>query len=284
MAQVAKIDAHQHFWQIARGDYTWMTDEVASIRRDILPEDLSPILSSQGVAGTVVVQAAATVAETEFLLSLAEAQDFIKGIVGWVDLDDPDALNTLDQLMAHKKFKGLRPMLQDIEDTNWITRPTVMTNLKELAKRNLKLDALIQPRHLNVLNGVAEQIPALRIVIDHCAKPVIADGADAGEGWRDGMARLAQHPNVFCKLSGLANEVGTDWDGAALQPVFDHVLHVFGPSRIIWGSDWPVLNLVGDYSRWVSTTDQLLAKLSVAERNRIYRETAIQFYEIEVPA
>ena len=281
MVEPVKIDAHQHFWQISRGDYDWMTDDVADIRHDILPSDLSSLIDRHGITGTVVVQAAATVAETEFLLGLAERTNFIKGVVGWVDLEDADASQTLDRLMQSTAFKGVRPMLQDIEDSNWISQPKVMANLAALAERGLRLDALVVPRHLKVLAQVAKELPELAIVIDHCAKPVIADGADAGDAWRDGMARLAEFPNLMCKISGLANEAGPGWGTEQLQPVVDHVLGQFGADRVMWGSDWPVLNLFGDYERWRATSAQLLQGCSEQDRAAIYGGTAVKFYGLE---
>jgi len=281
MSTSSKIDAHQHFWQIARGDYDWMTDEVADIRHDILPPDLSPLLEKHAIAGTVVVQAAATVAETEFLLGLAKDTPFIKGVVGWVDLEDPACPDVLDRLRAAPAFKGVRPMLQDIEDTNWIARPAVLANLAALAERGLRLDALVVPRHLNVLARVAADQPDLSIVIDHCAKPVIAGGADAGDTWREGMARLAAMPNLMCKISGLANEAGSGWSAKALQPVVDHVVKHFGPERIMWGSDWPVLNLGGDYDQWRAVSEQLFSGLSDTDKANIYGATATRFYGLK---
>ncbi|WP_035266871.1 amidohydrolase [Ahrensia sp. 13_GOM-1096m] len=281
MPQTAKIDAHQHFWQISRGDYTWMTDEVADIRHDILPKDLEPILARHAIAGTVVVQAAATIAETEFLIGLAAQNSFIKGVVGWVDLDDENAPDIMKQLSHAPILKGVRPMLQDISDTNWIKRPQVIKNLHALANQGLRLDALVVPRHLDVLADIAQQIPNLPIVIDHCAKPVIANGADAGDAWRDGMAKLALLPNVFCKISGLANEAGPHWNAAQLQPIIDHVISHFGAKRVMWGSDWPVLNLAGDYDQWRSVSDQLLSNVSQTDRDEIYGGTATRFYSLE---
>ena len=201
--------------------------------------------------------------------------------MGWVDLEDADASQTLDRLMQSTAFKGVRPMLQDIEDSNWISQPKVMANLAALAERGLRLDALVVPRHLKVLAQVAKELPELAIVIDHCAKPVIADGADAGDAWRDGMARLAEFPNLMCKISGLANEAGPGWGTEQLQPVVDHVLGQFGADRVMWGSDWPVLNLFGDYERWRATSAQLLQGCSEQDRAAIYGGTAVKFYGLE---
>ncbi|WP_136442445.1 amidohydrolase family protein [Pacificoceanicola onchidii] len=281
MAPTRHIDAHQHFWQIARGDYDWMTEDVAAIQHDSLPGDLAPHLQRHGITGTVVVQAAATVAETEFLLSLAEETDFIKGVVGWVNLTDASAPGTLDRLAKFPKFKGVRPMLQDIEDTRWIAQPKVIAGLKALADRELRLDALITPRHLDVLREVAASLPDLPIVIDHCAKPVIAAGADPGDEWRQGLSRLAELPNVFCKLSGLANEAGPGWNAERLRAVAEHVLDSFGPTRVMWGSDWPVLNLAGDYAAWREVSETLLGGLSAADRAAVFGETASRFYGLD---
>ncbi len=281
MTGPAKIDAHQHFWRISRGDYDWMSDEVAEIRHDILPADLAPHLGRHDITGTVVVQAAGTVAETEFLLGLAQTCDFIKGVVGWIDLEAEDAPQTMDRLMQSPVFKGVRPMLQDIEDTNWITRPKVLSNLAALSDRGLRLDALVVPRHLEVLAKVAADLPDLAIVIDHCAKPEIFGGADAGADWREGMRRLAALPNVMCKVSGLANEAGSDWSAADLTAVVAHILEQFGADRVMWGSDWPVLNLVGDYDQWRTVSEQLFSRLSERDRAAVYGGTAKHFYGLE---
>lgn len=282
MAAPLKIDAHQHFWQISRGDYDWMTDDVAEIRHDILPDDLAPLIARQGITGTVAVQAAATVAETEFLLALARKSGFIKGVVGWVDLEDADAPQTMDCLMQSPFFKGVRPMLQDIEDTNWISRPKVVANLAAMADRGLRMDALVLPRHLDVLAEVAAGLPELAIVIDHCAKPEIAGGSDAGDSWREGMARLAKLPNLMCKVSGLANEAGTGWNAGWLEPAVAHVLLQFGADRVMWGSDWPVLNLAGNYQQWCAVSEQLFAGLSERDRSAILGGTAFRFYGLEL--
>ncbi|WP_299085699.1 amidohydrolase family protein [uncultured Ruegeria sp.] len=281
MATPAQIDAHQHFWQIARGDYDWMSDDVAAIRHDILPNDLEPHLRQHNIDGTVLVQAAGTVAETEFMVSLSRQAPFIKGVVGWIDLEDDRVTTTLDRLAQHRILKGIRPMLQDIEDTNWILRRDVLTALDHVAQTGLRFDALVLPRHLDVLAQVAERLPDLPIVIDHCAKPLIAGGADPGNSWRDGMAKLASFPNVHCKISGLANEAGEGWAAEGLAPVVSHVVLVFGPTRLMWGSDWPVLNLAGDYAQWRAVSVQLLGDLPADAQAAIYGGTAASFYGLE---
>jgi L-fuconolactonase len=269
------IDAHQHFWLIARGDYSWMDDSVADIRRDILPKDLAPIAAANGIDGTVVVQAAPTLDETRFLLGLAEANALIRGVVGWVDLtgDVPAQLAAI----AHPALRGIRPMLQDIDDTDWIARGDVRAGLGHVAAAGLRMDALITPRHFGVIDDLARALPELPIVVDHCAKPVF-DGTDPGDAWRDGMRALAAHPQVFCKLSGLANEFGPGWSEETLRPVFDHVLAVFGAERVMWGSDWPVLELAGDYPAWIATAQRLGATLPESDRGALFGGTAARFY------
>ncbi len=269
------IDAHQHFWRIARGDYFWMDESVAQIRRDLLPPDLAPLAKAAGVTGTVAVQAAPTLEETEFLLALADETPSILGVVGWIDLtgDVPAQLARL----AHPRLRGIRPMLQDIEDTDWILRPDVVAGLRHVAAAGLRLDALITPRHLEVIDRLARLIPDLPIVIDHCAKPVFEAG-DPGDAWRGGMAALAAHPQVFCKLSGLANEFGPGWSATALLPVFDHVLTVFGPERVLWGSDWPVLELAGQYADWIEAAREMAADLPPPAQEALFGGTARRFY------
>lgn len=272
------IDAHQHFWKVSRGDYFWMTDDVATIRRDILPADLERFAPSLGIAGTVLVQAAPTVAETAFLLKLAAGSTLVRGVVGWVDFEAPDLAPTLDRLQRNPKLKGIRPMLQDIEQTDWILRPPVLRGLERVQDAGLRFDALIQPRHLDVMLNVVQRFPALPIVIDHCAKPVIRNGTDPGNRWRDGMSALAEHAQVHCKLSGLATEHGPGWSKETLAPVADHVLRAFGPQRVMWGSDWPVLELAGDYESWLACARELTASLDEPARERVFWRTASSFY------
>ncbi|SER88327.1 L-fuconolactonase [Tranquillimonas rosea] len=269
------IDAHQHFWRISRGDYSWMDESVARIRRDILPADLAPLAEAAGVSGTVLVQAAPTVEETLFMLSLAQETPLVRGVVGWIDLEG-DVSGQLDHI-AHPALRGIRPMLQDIEDTEWVLREEVVTGLRQVAAAGLRADALIVPRHFAVITELARRVPELPIVVDHCAKPVF-DGGDPGQAWRDGMAALAAHPQISCKLSGLANEYGPGWSAAALRPVFDHVLACFGPQRIMWGSDWPVLELAGDYAGWAACAQEMAADLPKASRDAIFGGTAASFY------
>ncbi len=271
------IDAHQHFWRIARGDYSWMDESVTAIAHDHLPEDLMERAAACGVTKTVVVQAAPSLAETRFLLELAEQSPLIGAVVGWLDLTK-DVLAQLSQI-AHPALRGIRPMLQDIEPTDWILRPDVLDGLRQVAGAGLRFDALVTPRHIDVIDRLADEIPELPIVINHCAKPVFQD-ADPGNTWRTGIERLAAHPQVFCKLSGLANEFGPGWSAALLLPVFEHVLECFGADRVMWGSDWPVLDLAGDYQGWFKAAQDMARDLDDDARAALFGGTAEKFYAI----
>lgn len=274
------IDAHQHFWQLARGDYDWPNDTVAPIFRDFQPDDMRPLLRAAGVTQTILVQATDSVAETEYLLDLAAKTDFVAGVVGWVDVAAPDAVATIDQLCQNHLLKGLRPMLQGIEATDWILQDAARPALAHMAHVGLAFDALIQPRHLPVIAELAAQHPDLRIVIDHIAKPQMGAGQLPTEAFVMGMQSLATQPNVACKLSGMVTEAGDIWDFADLTLFAQIVLNVFGPGRLMFGSDWPVINLASDYASWIAFVRDFLAPLSPDAQHRVLAGNAATFYRI----
>lgn len=276
------IDAHQHFWRLGRGDYAWPNDSVAPIFRDFAPDDLALLLAQVGVSRTVLVQANDTVAETEYLLEIAARTAFVAGVVGWVDLAAPDALALIDRLRADPMLKGLRPMLQSIADTGWILRPEVQPALAHMQATGLRFDALIQPRHLAPLLTIARAYPALPIVIDHIAKPRMGQGVQPDPDWRAGIAALAACPNVWCKLSGMATEIGPEWQTGDLAPFAQVVLSDFGVERILWGSDWPVLNLASDYPTWLATVQSLTAHLPPSAIAGIFGGNAQRFYGLDL--
>lgn len=273
-----KIDAHQHFWKIDRADYGWLTPEQSMLYRDFLPDDLSPQLASAGVDGTVLVQAAPTTQETAFLLSLAEQHAFIRGVVGWVNFASRTASDEIEHLASHPAVVGLRPMIQDIPDLNWMLQPELKPAFDALIASDLTLDALILPRHLGNLQRLLDLYPTMRVVINHGAKPQIRQGAFAE--WASDMATLAQETSAFCKLSGLVTEAAENWTIEDLAPYVEHLLDTFGPRRLIWGSDWPVCQLGGGYQRWLSATDTLLGGVSEADRAAIFGLNAVAAYRI----
>ena len=274
-----RVDAHHHLWRLARGDYGWLqpTPALAPIYRDFALDDIKPLLAGAGIDATVLVQAAPTVAETEFLLQVArQSNGLVGGVVGWVDLAAPDAIATLEGLADDPLLKSIRTMLQDLPDPEWITRREVQRALSALPELKLRFDALVKPRELKPLMRMLERHPALAVVIDHCAKPDIAHGA--WRPWADDLAAIGRHTLSECKLSGLVTEAGKGWGVDALRRYVDHVLDCFGPQRVIWGSDWPVVTLAASYEEWVAATDALLGALPAEEIAAIRGDNARRFY------
>jgi L-fuconolactonase len=271
-----RIDAHHHVWTLARGDYGWLTPALAPIYRDFQLSDLAPHLAAAGIKGTILVQAAPTEAETRFLLDVADEADVVHGVVGWIDFDAPDALARIDAVATRKLLVGLRPMVQDIADDDWLLGPHLAPLLAAMAANNLVFDALVLPRHVPRLRQVVPRHPDLQFVLDHFGKPHLATG-DIAE-WRGDIARLAEHPNVVCKLSGLVTEAAKDWQVADLRQAVDHALGCFGPERMLWGSDWPVVDLAGGYEKWHAAAETLLADLSTDEKAAIFGGNAARVY------
>ena len=273
-----RVDAHHHFWRLSRGDYGWLTKEAfPALYRDYLPEDLLPLLKKCGIDKTVLVQGAQTVAETEFLLAIADRASFVGGVVGWVDLSARDAADQIARLARNGKLKSLRPMLQDLPEDDWILRPELRAGLEAIAKNGLRFDVLIFPRHLPHVVKFFARHSDLPMVIDHGAKPYIARGEI--DPWKSQMRAIARDfPNVCCKLSGLATEAAPGWTIENLRPYVDALLEMWGPSRLMWGSDWPVLNVAGSYVGWFEIAQALTAGLSGRERDEIFGGTAARFY------
>jgi len=272
-----RIDSHQHFWRLDRGDYGWLTPSLEPIYRDYLPADLEPQLARAGIDSTVLVQAAPSVAETLYMLELANEHGFIAGVVGWVDFESPMAPESIATLAADSHLVGLRPMIQDIPDIAWMLKPELAPAIEAMIDHDLVFDALVLPKHLPVLLDFAELYPELRLVLDHGAKPQIRAG-DIAE-WRHDIGNVATGTNAVCKLSGLVTEAGSA-NPAQLAPVVDHLLEVFGPRRLMWGSDWPVCELVCSYEEWYQASEMLLVRLGPEGRELIYSGTARNTYGI----
>jgi L-fuconolactonase len=271
------IDAHQHFWRLDRGDYGWLTAELQPLYRDYLPADLEPALWRTGIHSTVVVQAAPTVAETRYLLGLAHTHDFIAGIVGWADFEDAGVADTIDELAADDKLVGLRPMIQDLPDPEWMLGEQLAPAFESMIDHGLVFDALVLPRHLPALREFAARYPELDLVLDHGAKPPLRSGDLTA--WKRDIAALARESPIVCKLSGLVTESGSA-EPAALREAVDHLLECFGPARLLWGSDWPVCELVCSYDGWRATSESLLAQLDPGQRALVFTETARKTYGI----
>ncbi|GGY67269.1 amidohydrolase family protein [Pseudoduganella albidiflava] len=276
-----RIDAHQHFWRLAARNGGWPPPELAAIHRDVEPADLQPLLRAHGIDATVLVQSLPDEADTRYMLGLAGRFDFIAAVVGWTDLKAPDAPRRIAALAAHGRLRGLRPMLQDLADERWIDDPALGPAVDAMQRHGLAFDALVLPRHLPALLAFARRFPELPIVVDHIGKPAIAAGATAG--WRDDIAALAALPQVHCKLSGMVTEAGRDWTVEQLRPWACHVLEVFGAGRVLWGSDWPVLDLAADYGRWLSASEALLGHIDESGRRAVFGGNAARFYRIAGP-
>ncbi|HXE65848.1 MAG TPA: amidohydrolase family protein [Rhodanobacteraceae bacterium] len=272
------VDAHVHFWRIGRNDCTWPPPELTAIHRDFLPENWRREADVAGIDAAIAVQSQPSELDTAWLLELARDDARIAGVVGWVDPAAPDVAERIAALASHPKLRGLRPMLQDLPDDDWILQPSLAPAIEAMIAHDLRFDALVKPRHLPYLVRFAERHPALRIVVDHAAKPDIARGAI--DPWRAQIAALAELPNVSCKLSGLVTEAGDAWRPDALRPYVEHLLATFGPRRLLWGSDWPVVNLAADYSRWFNLADNLVDSAG-DEREALFGGNAVRVYGIE---
>lgn len=277
-----RVDAHQHFWRYDPGEYPWITDELAAIRRDYMPEDLLPLLRSMGFDGCVAVQARQSVEETRWLLELADEHPFILGVVGWVDLTASGVREQLELWARHPKLKGIRHLLQDEPDDAYMLRPDFRRGLAALGEFGLTYDLLLFPRHLPYAVRLVEEFDEQPFVVDHLAKPPIK--AKEISPWREDIQRLARFENVYCKLSGMVTEADwRRWRPEDFVPYLDVVLEAFGPKRLMIGSDWPVCTLAGEYEPVMSIVIDYIARLSKDEQEAILGQNAVRFYKLDVP-
>lgn len=268
------IDAHCHVWRIGENDHEWPTPDLAKIYRNFDLRDLSQASAETGFSGAVLVQSQPSERDTEWLLALAAEDSRALGVVGWTDLSAPDAPVRIAALARDPLLKGLRPMLQGLEN-DWILDPALEPAIAAMVAADLAFDALIKPRHLPSILAFIRRWPDLRVVIDHGAKPDVASGGL--DPWRDQMAALAAEPGVHCKLSGLLTEAGDTPTIEAVAPYARHLIEVFGADRLMWGSDWPVLNLAGDYASWRAMCETWVPPEG---RTALFGETARRFYRL----
>ena len=275
------VDAHQHFWNPARGDYGWMPADDPVLSRVYTPANLASALQATDVQQTVLVQAAPTVEETEYLLGIADATPTVAKVVGWINFEDSSQIKTLKRLSGHPKFSGVRPMIQDIPDVDWMLRDNVQWAYQALIELDLTFDCLGFPAHIGNFHSLLTKYPQMRAVIDHCMKPQFRAHSDEHfKVWADGMTRLAEDTNAFCKLSGLVTEADADWSVDVLKPYTDHMLAAFGAERVMWGSDWPVVRLRTEYEDWFTQATTLTAGLSPSEREWVFAGAAKSFYRL----
>lgn len=275
-----RIDAHQHYWKIDRGDYGWITPELPVLYRDFLPADLRSHLNAHRLDGSIVVQAAPTLEETAYILSLADRDDTIKGVVGWLDLEDPRHMEHYERFAAHPKYAGFRIMIQELPDASVILEPSFVEALKQYEELGVPVDLLVVSNQLEHVVELAKQVPGLRGVIDHIAKPRIKEGAS--EPWRHFMKELSSHPNLYCKLSGMVTEADhADWQREQFVPYIRHVLESFGPDRVLFGSDWPVCLLAASYDEVVDVLESALPdSWGDREKAKLFGLNAKEFYRL----
>jgi L-fuconolactonase len=281
---VATVDAHQHFWDPARADYPWMAaDELAPIRRAFGPEDLRPALAERGVERTVLVQTRSSVEETREFLAIADQIDFVAGVVGWVDLADPavgDVLAGLRSGPGGRRLVGIRHQVHDEPDAEWLARGDVQRGLHAVADAGLAYDLLVRSRELRAALAAVGELADLRFVVDHLAKPPIRD--HALEPWATLMSGFAGLPNVWCKVSGMVTEADpARWRVADLRPYVEHVINVFGPERLLFGSDWPVCLLAASYSEVYDAASAALGELGNEDRAAIFGANARLVYRLD---
>lgn len=277
------IDAHQHFWQLDLPfEYGWLhTDQHKPICRSYLPADLAPHLKQCGIDKSIFVQTQHNLEENRWVLQLAAENDFIAGVVGWVDLSSADCEQQLEEFLEHPKFVGIRHVVQDEPDEDFIIRPNVIRGLKILEKHQVPYDLLFYTQHLRHAVQLGRELPDLPMVIDHLAKPKIREGVTAG--WDKDLKAAAEFPNIHCKLSGMVTEADwQNWKPSHLKPYVETALEAFGADRCMYGSDWPVCELAATYEQVYSALVDMLGPLSDTERERILGGTAREFYRLNV--
>ncbi|MGA9637823.1 amidohydrolase family protein [Flavobacterium sp.] len=273
------IDSHQHFWQYESQKHEWIDDEMATIRRDFMPQDLAIVYQENRIDGCIAVQADQTLAETDFLLELAAENDFIKGIVGWVDLRASNIEEVLALYSQYPKLKGFRHVVQGEPDHNFLLRSNFLRGIAALEKYNFTYDILIFPHQLGAALELVKQFPNQKFVIDHIAKPYIKDGFY--DGWASLMLEIGKQKNVYCKLSGMTTEADyKTWTPEQIHPYMKLALEAFGADRVLFGSDWPVCLVAGNYAQTKELVTQFIAQLSPKEQKKIMGQNAINFYNI----
>lgn len=274
-----KIDSHHHLWNYSPEDYGWIDDKMALLKRNFLPSHLAPHVKSIGFDGTIAVQARQSIEETEWLLGLAEKSDLIKGVVGWVPLCSSSVDEHLKRFSQSPKLVGVRHIVQDEPDDRFMLRPDFLNGIRCLSQYDLAYDILIFPKQLEAATELVSIFPEQRFILDHIAKPPIKEGII--DEWKVGLKRLAQFPNVYCKLSGMVTEADwTNWEPAHLAPYLDVVFNAFGPDRLMIGSDWPVCTLVAKYQRVMAIVLTYISALTTAEQAAILGDNAIKAYKL----
>ncbi len=273
------IDCHHHFWDISRLEYPWMPPGPSVVRRNYLPQDLEPLIDEAGIRKTILVQAQQSLEEANFLLDIAESNDFVAGVVAWADVQSPTLGDDLDILMKRDKLVGIRHQVEDDPDDDWLVRDRTIIGLREIASRGLAYDMLVRPRHMEHIPTVAEKVPGLRMVLDHIAKPLIKEQVITP--WDALMSKIAAIPDVHCKVSGMVTEADhSEWTVADLAPYVSRVRERFGMERLMFGSDWPVCLFAASYSRVLEAAIEAIGPMTADERAGFLGGNATRFYKL----
>lgn len=274
-----RLDSHQHFWSYNADDYGWMTGPLAPLARDYLPADLQCHLNQAGLDGSILVQVRQSLEENRWMLELADQNPSIRGVVGWVDLCAEDVADQIDRFSEHAAFKGVRHIVQDEPDDEYLLRPEFQRGVGILVSKGMRYDILVYPKQLDAAIAFVRAFPEQPFVLDHIAKPLVKEGVLAP--WADQIRALAESDNVSCKVSGMITEADwNDWTEADFDPYLDVVLEAFGAERLMYGSDWPVCTLAGSYERVFALAERFAARLSTAERAAFYGGNAARFYGV----
>ena len=274
------IDSHQHFWHYNLAEHVWMNDTMSDLKRDFLPPDLKPLMNQTEIEGTIAVQARQNLQETEWLLELSDANDFIKGVVGWVDLKSPNLKKQLNTYSQHSKFKGVRHVIHDEPDDRFILDSDFLRGLSALHEFDLTYDLLLYPKHLPFAIEAVNQFPEQKFVLDHIAKPLIKDKTISP--WDEEIRELAEFKNVFCKVSGMVTEATwKQWERADFTPYLDIVFNSFGPDRLMFGSDWPVSTLSATYDQVHSIVQEYIQQYPTEIHEKVLGINAASFYAVD---
>jgi len=275
-----RIDVHQHFWKYNTSEYSWISDKMKVLKRDFLPKDLLQELKVIGFDGSVAVQARQTIEETSWLLEIADKNEFVKGVVGWVNLCSEECENQLKEFVKNRKFSGVRHVLQDEPDDRFILSESFLKGISRLGKYSLVYEILILPKHLPYAEEMVSRFPEQHFVLDHIAKPFIKKGTITP--WKDDIHKLAKHPNVYCKLSGMVTEASWySWKKEDFLPYLDVVMDAFGPSRLMIGSDWPVCTVSSSYKVTMKLVFDYLLSLNQADQDLVLGLNAVRIYKLQ---
>ncbi|MEK3935560.1 amidohydrolase family protein [Sporosarcina sp. FSL W7-1349] len=275
-----RIDAHQHFWNFDRVPYIWPTKDEEPIFRSIEPPELAGILKEVHIDKTILVQADNSYEDTLYMLEIAEKYNWVAGVVGWVPLDKPDETAIrLEKFLENPYFKGVRHLIHNEKDVNWLIQPQVIEGLNVLQANDVPFDVVaVLPEHLKLIPILSEKLPNLRMVIDHLGKPPIASAQF--EPWQELIKQAASNPNVYAKISGLNTAASPDWNAEDIQPYIDIAFTLFGADRLMFGSDWPVLNLAGDYKQVLDSVEIAMTERTDKEYQAVFDKTATKFYQL----